>query len=286
VTNGDMAAVLEQVAELLEYQGASPFRVTAWKRASEKVQALDEPVDTVLQRGGMAELERVLGVGQALASVLRELSGTGRLRMLERLKGQVSPEDLFVTVPGVGPALAQRAHRLLHLDTLEELELAAHDGRLAKVPGFGPRRALMVRQALASMLAHSMRRRGRAVPGAEGPAKQPPVALLLSVDNEYREKAGRGELRAIAPKRFNPEHQAWLPVLHAERGEWSFTALYSNTARAHELGRTHDWVVIYWEHDGDEGQCTVVTESKGPYSGHRVVRGREPETPIERRGEA
>ena len=85
-------------------------------------------------------------------------------------------------------------------------------------------------------------------------------------------------LPRIAPKRFNPDGKAWLPVLHTDRADWHFTALYSNTARAHELGRTNDWVVLYY-YDGDhrEGQCTVVTETHGPLAGARVVRGRESE---------
>ena len=84
--------------------------------------------------------------------------------------------------------------------------------------------------------------------------------------------------RTIAPRRFNPGGASWLPVLHGERDGWSFTALYSNTARAHDLGRTRDWVVLYWEQDGHEDQCTVVTERTGPQSGRRVVRGREGES--------
>ena len=60
------------------------------------------------------------------------------------------------------------------------------------------------------------------------------------------------------------------------RGEWHFTVLFSNTARAHELGRTRDWVVIYFYDDQhEEGQHTVVTETRGPLLGQRVVRGRE-----------
>jgi len=51
--------------------------------------------------------------------------------------------------------------------------------------------------------------------------------------------------------------------------------LFSNTARAHELGMTHDWVVVYYERDGHENQCTVVTERRGDLGGQRVVRGRE-----------
>jgi hypothetical protein len=102
--------------------------------------------------------------------------------------------------------------------------------------------------------------------------------MLLDVDAEYRDKAARGQLPRVAPKRFNPAGDAWLPVLHATRGPWHFTALFSNTARAHELGRTHDWVVIYFYDDEHaERQHTVVTETRGPLVGKRVVRGREAE---------
>jgi len=101
---------------------------------------------------------------------------------------------------------------------------------------------------------------------------------LLEVDREYRDRAERGALPTIAPRRFNPSGEPWLPVLHTERADWHFTALFSNTARAHELGRTRDWVVIYFSQDsGPEGQRTVVTESRGPLAGRRVVRGREAE---------
>jgi len=105
------------------------------------------------------------------------------------------------------------------------------------------------------------------------------VADLLEAQHAspYRVRAGRDALRRITPRRFNPEGRAWLPVLHTERDDWSFHALFSNTARAHELGRTRDWVVIFYERDGDEGQCTVVTERAGPLRGRRVVRGREAE---------
>jgi len=98
------------------------------------------------------------------------------------------------------------------------------------------------------------------------------------VDEEYRRKASEGKLRTIAPRRFNPEAKAWLPVLHTEREGWQFTALFSNTARAHELNKTRDWVVVYYEKEGHENQNTVVTESYGPLKWRRVVRGRERET--------
>ena len=107
---------------------------------------------------------------------------------------------------------------------------------------------------------------------------QPGVDLLLDIDREYREKGRAGLLPRIAPRRFNPEGNAWLPVLHARHDPWHFTALFSNTERAHELHRTYDWVVIFYsDPEGEEGQATVVTERRGTLSGQRVVRGREPE---------
>jgi putative hydrolase len=91
-------------------------------------------------------------------------------------------------------------------------------------------------------------------------------------------------LPGIAPRRFNPTGEAWLPILHTERGDWRFTALFSNSALAHELGRVRDWVVIYFHQDsGPEGQRTVVTETRGPLAGRRVVRGRESECPTQPR---
>jgi hypothetical protein len=86
-------------------------------------------------------------------------------------------------------------------------------------------------------------------------------------------------LPLIQPRRFASDEGASLPIFHTQRGDWHFTALYSNTPRAHELGRTRDWVVIYFHADSEpEAQCTVVTEHFGPLRGLRVVRGREEES--------
>ena len=135
------------------------------------------------------------------------------------------------------------------------------------------RRSSVARRATARGAAHGSR---RATAPSEAPPR-PAVATLLAADAEYRDGAARGRLRRIAPRRFNPDRQAWLPILHTERDGWQITALFSNTARAHELGRTRDWVVLFYERDGDSGQCTVVTETHGPHAGQRVVRGRESE---------
>lgn len=271
MTNQDIAARLREAADLLEQQGANRFRVNAYRVAARTVAGLPEDAAALLAREGLDGLVALPGIGRALAAAIAEMVRTGSWVQLQRLRGAVEPSQLFQAVPGVGPELARRIHDRLGVDTLEALELAAHDGRLEKVEGIGPRRVAMISAALANML-----RRGR--PRRREPAPAPPVEALLDVDRAYREKAAAGSLRKIAPRRFNPKGEAWLPIMHAERGDWHFTALYSNTARAHELGRVFDWVVVYFHTDDEpEGQCTMVTETRGELEGRRVVRGREAE---------
>ena len=273
--NSRCADRLREAADLLHAQGANPFRVSAYRRAADTVLDLPEDLQTIIDRAGLPGLEALPNVGRGIASALLEMTRTGRWTQLERLRGGSDPVQLLTSVPGLGHRLAERIHEELHIDTLEALELAAHDGRLESVPGVGPRRAAAIRASLQTMLSRSRPHRATA---ATGTAEGPPVAMLLDVDREYRERAAAGELPTIAPRRFNPSGEAWLPVLHAVRGDWHFTALFSNTAQAHQLGRTRDWVVLYFYDDEHaEGQHTVVTETHGALVGRRVVRGREAE---------
>ncbi len=268
--NQQIAMKLAQAADLLEQQGANPFRVSAYRRASETVSRLEQDIGELTETGGSAGLIALPNIGKGIASAIQELVTTGKWAQLERLRGTLDPVHLFQTVPGIGPKMAEQIHETLHIDTLEALETAAWDGRLDAVRGVGPRRIAGIRNSLATLLGRA-RRRPR-IQGSDGPG----VKTLVEVDREYRLQAEQGKLPLIAPRRFNPEGRAWLPVLHADRDGWHFTVMYSNTARAHELKRTHDWVVVYFYDDHhQEGQNTLVTESRGPLTGLRVVRGRE-----------
>lgn len=269
LSRGQIADRLVEMGELLATQGADRFRVRAYRRGAATVRSLDEDPAAILARAGLNGLTDLPNIGSSLARAIDEMAETGRWMQLERLRGDTEPERLFRVLPGVGPETARALHDRLHVDTLEALEIAAHDGRVETVPGIGPRRAAAIRSSLAALLARR-RRRG------DEDHEEPEVAVLLAVDAAYRREAKAGRLRRIAPRRFNPEGAAWLPVLHMGRDGWSLTALYSNTALAHELHRTRDWVVIYFGREGGpEHQRTIVTETRGPLEGHRVVRGRE-----------
>ncbi len=268
--NSQIARRLEEVASLLQSQGANPFRAEAYRRAAITIQRLTEPVADLFAREGLDGLRQLPGVGDHLALAIRSMILTGRLPMLEHLRGEIDPIALLQSVPGIGPTFAEKLHHDLGIDTLEELEAAAHDGRLASLAGFGTKRIAAIVDSLATRL-------GRVRGLDQSSDGQVPVQELLDVDREYREAAQAGRLPKIAPRRFNPEGVAWLPILHTQRGDRHYTALFSNTARAHQLGKTDDWVVLYYDGPMGGQQNTVITSQYGPLRGRRIVRGREAE---------
>jgi len=281
--NALFADMLREMAALLEAQGDSAFRVAAYRNAADTIASLARSVRDIFEREGLAGLDALPTIGPGIAGAIGEIVQTGRWSRLDRLRGAAGAEAVFHTIPGVGLQLAHRLHDELEVDSLEALEVAASDGRLERLPKLGPRRAAAIRAALTQMLDRARAlRRPRPAPEATASAlprdEVPSIETLLDIDREYRAGAEAGALPTIAPRRFNPEGKPWLPVLHAKRGDWHFTALFSNTARAHELGREHDWVVIYAEDRGhQERQYTVVTPLGGSLAGRRVVRGREAE---------
>ncbi len=208
VSNQAIAQRLDEVARLLERQGANAYRVRAYRLAAGTLAGLPVPAAEIFASEGLKGLERVPTIGYALARAIATLVQRGRLPILDRLRGGVEGAPSAEALP-TGP--------------------------------------------------------------------EPAVAELLSVDGEYRTRAAAGELPRIAPRRENPDHVAWLPILHTHRGSRDYTALFSNTPQAHALGRTGDWVVIYLDGDAPERQYTVVTPRRGPLAGRRVVRGREKE---------
>jgi len=269
--NEQIARKFELIAGLLESRDENPYRVQAYRNAADTLRGLDRDVRDIVEREGLEGLETLPGIGKSLSRSILEHISTGDMSVISRIRGRANAVNLMASLPGIGPEMAARIYEHLGVETLEELEMAARSGDLAEVPGFGPKRIRGVIDALAGRLGARARRR---------PAEEirPPIEEILDVDREYREKAAANRLRTIAPRRFNPTGEAWLPVLNTRRDGRHYTALFSNTARAHEMGRTNDWVVIYYDSPEGGGQSTVVTAKQGPLAGRRIVRGRERES--------
>jgi hypothetical protein len=266
--NATIARKLIEFADYLDAEEANVYRVRAYRRAAQSVLAAERSLAEVVAEQGRRGLEALDGVGAHLAYTIEGLIRTGEFRTLRPDGGHIDPERLLTSLPGVGPHLARTLHERLGVTSLEQLEKAAHEGRLSEV-GVGPKRLRGLVDALAGRLA-----RARLPEPVRG---EPPVDDLLAIDEAYRREAGAHRLPTLTPRQFNPDHEPWLPLFTADRRGWRFRALFSNTALAHRLGRTHDWVVVSF-HDGfTSGQRTVVTETRGDLGGRRVVRGRERE---------
>jgi DNA polymerase (family 10) len=134
--NSEIAAVLEDVGLLLQIQGANPFRIRAYENAARSVEDHAVPLRTMVAEG--ADLTALSGIGKDMARYITELVTTGRLSILEELTGTI-PRSLLelVRLPGVGPKRARKLWESLGVTTLDSLEAAARDGRVAELDGFG-----------------------------------------------------------------------------------------------------------------------------------------------------
>lgn len=268
--NQEIADRFIEAASLLERRDSNRFRVEAYVNAANTLIDLDRDISKIAAKGGRDALVEIPTIGDGIAGAIVEIVETGSWRLLDRLREDLDPVTAFQTLPGIGPALAAEIHEALDVENLEELEVAANDGRLRDVRGIGDSRADGIRAALAAILKNVRGRRRSAR------RHEPDIETILEIDHEYRRKAAAGALATVAPRRHNPDAERWLPVLRRRRGPWGFTVMFSNSARAHILERTRDWVVIsYSGDDGADGQVTVVTERRGPMASRRVVRGRE-----------
>jgi DNA polymerase (family X) len=154
-----VADVLEQIAAFLELKGENPFRIRAFRTASRAIASFNGDLRLGLEDGSLAAAK---GVGPATLQIATELINTGRAGMLEELREQIPPGLVeMLSIAGLGVAKIRQIHDVLGIDSLPELEAAALDGRLAKLPRFGPKTSenilksiAYLRQASAYRLSH------------------------------------------------------------------------------------------------------------------------------------
>jgi DNA polymerase (family 10) len=142
-----VAQVLEQIAAFLELKSENRFRIRAFRTAARALTSFPGDLRQSLEDGSLASAK---GIGPATLQIVTELVDTGRASMLEDLREQI-PAGLveMLEISGLGVAKIRQIHEVLGIDSLPELEAAAHDGRLAKLPRFGPRTSENILKAIA-----------------------------------------------------------------------------------------------------------------------------------------
>ena len=134
--NADIAAVFDEIANLLEIESANPFRVRAYRNAARTLRDLSWDVVARIAQG--EDLTELPGIGEDLASKIKEIVKTGTATALEEHRKHV-PATLMhlLTIPGLGPKRVQALYHMLGIRTLEELRQAAQEGRVRTLQGFG-----------------------------------------------------------------------------------------------------------------------------------------------------
>ena len=205
IHNADVAEVFGEVADLLEIQGGNPFRVRAYRNAARSVGEYAQNVRTMVAEG--ADLKAIPTIGDDLALKIREIVSTGSCALLASLRTQVpSAVTALLHVPGLGPKRVRRLYEQLHVQSLEELERAAAEGRIHTLPGFG---ALTEAHILASIQTHfdKSRRflfaqaRQRAEPLLAWLAASPGVARVEAAGSLRRLRDTVGDIDILATAR-------------------------------------------------------------------------------------
>lgn len=149
VHNADIAAVFNEIADILEIQGENPFRIRAYRNAARVVGELGKETSELANEG--MDLTELPGIGRDLAAKIREILDTGSCAVLKRLRKQVPVSvTQLMRLPGLGPKRVSALWHDLGIQTVEQLDRAARDRRLGELPGFGPKTEQRILEAIAA----------------------------------------------------------------------------------------------------------------------------------------
>lgn len=156
IHNHDIADLFEKVADLLEIEGANPFRVRAYRNAARVVTGMSQSLADLVARG--EDLTRLVGVGQDLAGKIKEIVQTGGLGLLRELEARTPPAlAQLMNVAGLGPKRVHILHEKLGISTTGDLKAAAQGGKIKELKGFGPKIEQLVLEGLAQFSATEKR---------------------------------------------------------------------------------------------------------------------------------
>ncbi len=154
--NASIAAVLDEIADLLDIQGANPFRVRAYRNAARGLGDLGTEVDVVMANG--TPLTDIPGIGADLAQKIVEIMNTGTCEFLEQLHRELPPAiTQLLRLPALGPRRVKTLYRDLHIENLEQLLNAARAGQIRSLPGFGEKTEKRIIESVQGRLAMAQR---------------------------------------------------------------------------------------------------------------------------------
>lgn len=187
--NTDIAKVFYDIADLLDIKGDNPFKVRAYQKAARSIELWPRELEAMVQEG--ADLRQVPGVGDAIAKKVTDLITTGKLEIYDDLRREF-PEGVtaILGIPGIGPKTALRLATELKVKSVDELERAAREGRVAALPRMGPRTAENILDRI-----EAMRRKDHRIPIGEALPVVDEILAVLGTVKGVRNLTPAGSLR-------------------------------------------------------------------------------------------
>ncbi|WP_136417532.1 DNA polymerase/3'-5' exonuclease PolX [Herbaspirillum sp. ST 5-3] len=156
VHNADVAAVFQQIADLLEIEGNNPFRIRAYRNAARMLSTLAPSVQTMVEEN--RDLKELPGIGPDLAGKIIEIVATGTCALREQLRQELPPAiHELLSVPGLGPKRVKTLYDERNIQTLDQLARAARAGEISTIPGFGKRAEQRILESVQAKLSKARR---------------------------------------------------------------------------------------------------------------------------------
>jgi DNA polymerase (family X) len=156
IHNHDIAAIFEQVADLLEIEDANPFRVRAYRNAARTVDSLSQSLADLVDRG--EDLSALSGIGKDLAGKIKEIVATGSLKLLAELEARTPPELAeMMKIAGLGAKRVHLLHEKLGIKTAQDLKEAALAGKIKGIKGFGDKIEQQIKEGLGGITTEEKR---------------------------------------------------------------------------------------------------------------------------------
>lgn len=214
VHNADIAAIFDEIADLLEIEGADPFRIRAYRNGARCLGNLGKEAAELVKQG--ADLTELPGIGERLAEKIIEIVNTGHCKALDKIRREM-PAGIadLLAVPGLGPKRVATLYHELDVHTLEQLHRAARDHAVQALPGFGAKTEEKIETFLSQHKADTQRLKlATAAPYAESLAeymRRSKAVAQVTIAGSYRRcKETVGDLDFVVSSRSGAQVMEWL----------------------------------------------------------------------------
>jgi len=148
MANRELSRIFSELALYLEMDSI-PFKPRSYEKAAEALNVLSDEAEEIYQKEGPKGLEGIPGVGKGIAEKIAEYLETGKIHELEQYRKKM-PTDIekLTLVEGIGPKMVKELWGYLKIKNLKDLEKAARAGRVAGIPGFGPKKEQNILQGI------------------------------------------------------------------------------------------------------------------------------------------